>query len=246
MLVLEHFSRVMGCESAGQPRGRARASSWRRRVLARFAGIHALVAAAACSGGQASEQDGLGDMRGPDAGASTSDATIESTAVAEGCACGTPGATATCPGAKIHVGTRTICPPGVRVCAGGIWGACLPTDVGAAGISSVTQDYESTCAGATHVRWGSLVLQGQAPGNSQVGVGVQVANTQAELNAEAYQLVAAFDANVPWSPIDVEASLGAAGVEPGSFLRVTVLRMPSANGTMPTVTWNQAWDCVTP
>ena len=153
-----------------------------------------------------------------------------------------------CPGAKIQVGNRTICPPGVRICRGGVWGACLATDVGA-GLTSQTQDYSSTCAGGTKVRWGLLTLDGQTPGNSTVGVGLQTATTSAGLDAEAYQLVAAFDASAahPWGAIDVGAVLAALGQDPGaSFLRVTMLLSPASDGTVPTVQFNLARACIGP
>jgi hypothetical protein len=99
------------------------------------------------------------------------------------------------------------------------------------------------------VRWGLLTLDGQTPGNATIGVGLQTAATSAGLDAEAYQLVAAFDATSPqpWGPIDVGAALTALGQDPGaSFLRVTMLLSPASDGTMPTVQFSQARACVGP
>jgi hypothetical protein len=149
-----------------------------------------------------------------------------------------------CPGIKIHVGSRTICPPGVRICSGGVWGACLSTDVSNA--SSETQDYQSSCAAGTQVRWGALTLQGQIPGDALVAIGIQSSDSPSGLDSQGYQLVAAFDASLPWTPIDTGAILAAAGQSPGPLLRVTVLLVPASGGAIPTVSLQQAWDCVSP
>jgi hypothetical protein len=162
----------------------------------------------------------------------------------EGCPCDAEGAMTTCPGVKIHVGNETICPPGVRICQGGMWGACLPTDVGRA--SSQTQDYQSTCTAGTQVRWGSLTLDGQIPGDAVVGVGIQTSDSHAGLDAESYQLVGAFDASLPLRALDTGTLLALMGRTPGSLLRVTIILMPASDGSMPTVTWNQGFDCVNP
>jgi hypothetical protein len=92
-----------------------------------------------------------------------------------------------------------------------------------------------------------LTIQGYAPGDSTIGVGVQTGATLLQLDNETYALVAGFDgqARVPWPSLDVSAELGAKGLASGSMLRVTVLLTPAtATGASPMATWQQASTCV--
>jgi hypothetical protein len=183
----------------------------------------------------------------PDGGGPSPSAAGACVAPAEGCPCPAAGMQVQCLGPKIRMGNVTSCPPGVRVCQSGRWGACLGTAVHS-GFAELKQDYESQCTSGTQVVWGMLSLQGVTPQDSTVGVGIQTAQTESALDDGSYSLVAGFDANsgFPWPAIDVGAALSALGRPSGPWLRVTVLLTPASGGAQPIATWQQDSSCSPP
>ncbi len=204
-----------------------------------------MFAAPACGGAPdaGTKQDGLGASTtvtpsvGPSLGcASPSD----------GCPCAAEGAEVACKGPKIQSGNYTSCQPGVRFCTGGVWGACIGKTL-YQNVDSLTQDYVSPCAAGTEVRWASLKLQGYAPEDSRIDVAVQSADSPSHLDTAPLMRAGSFDneAQSPWTGIDVNRVLTAAGHGSAPFLRVTVsLVRASRNATSPSVAWQQGSECV--
>jgi hypothetical protein len=196
-----------------------------------------------------SDLNNLGRDSGSGSGASSgSSVPQQCTGLREGCLCSPSGASAACTAPKVQIGTHEICPPGVMVCTGGYWGACVATDISTA-VTSQVQDYESTCTLGTHVQWSPLGLTGQVPTGATIVIGLQSAPSKALLDQEAYEVAGTFDAQSPqpWQPIDVPMSLSSAGQDPlGVYLRVTALLTPTAGGQMPIVSFAQSFVCVNP
>jgi hypothetical protein len=115
-------------------------------------------------------------------------------------------------------------------------------------VDAVTQDYTSPCAPGTHVRWGSLTIQGETPGGSEIAVAVQTANTETVLDVTPADLVGAFDGATTssWKGIDVGAALAENGLDSGQLLRVT-LRLIRASSSSPSpvvMSFQQGSQCV--
>jgi hypothetical protein len=165
----------------------------------------------------------------------------------ENCPCTDDGLTVQCTGPKIQVGNYTSCLPGVRVCMSGTWSACVGRTV-YQDVDTVTQDYTSPCGAGQTVRWGALTIQGDTPGDSQIDVAVQSANSEAALDAGQPTLIGALDgtSTAPWSGIDVGSALANDQLGSGSLLRVTLrlVRTAPSNPSPVVMSFQQATTCV--
>jgi hypothetical protein len=204
-----------------------------------------------CGGGPDSRalQDGVGTSA---AKSTTSDGMPPASPVAcavasEGCPCPRDGETVRCAGPKIHTGNYTSCEPGSRECTQGTWGPCIGKMV-YQNADTLTEDYVSPCQAGTAVKWGATTLQGLTPGDSHIDLGVQTADTVAELASAPVVHVATFDGptNSTWTSADVDALLAASGHAPASRLRITLALVRSSPGGSPpmVVDWRQAMTCV--
>ena len=179
----------------------------------------------------------------PAAGTTTAACTTPS----ENCPCSDDGLTVQCTGPKIQVGDYTSCLPGVRVCMSGTWSACVGRTV-YQDVDTVTQDYTSPCAAGQAVRWGALSIQGDTPGDSQIAVAVQTANSEAALDEGQPTLIGALDATstASWSGIDVASALANDQLGSGNLLRVTLrlIRTAPSNPSPVVMSFQQATTCV--
>jgi hypothetical protein len=220
--------------------------SFRESLWASMSLAAIVVSTAACGNGPAESSD-LRDGVGTSSEETSASLDVGCSAPSENCPCDVEGLTVQCNGPKIHQGNYTSCLPGVRVCMGKAWGACVTRTL-YQDVDALTQDYTSPCAPGTHVRWGALTLQGFTPDGSQIDIGAQTSDTLAGLDAAPSDLVGAFDgdASAPWENIDVGAALSTQGIGSGQMLRVTVrLVRASPSAASPSVmSWQQASSCV--
>jgi hypothetical protein len=182
----------------------------------------------------------------PSSGAATPAAAACATP-SENCPCTDDGLTVECTGPKIKVGNYTSCLPGVRVCMSGTWSACVGRTV-YQDIDTVTQDYTSPCAAGQTVHWGALSIQGDTPGDSQIAVAVQTANSQAALDEGQPTLIGALDgtSTASWNGIDVASALANDHLGSGNVLRVTLqlIRTAPSNPSPVVMSFQQATTCV--
>jgi hypothetical protein len=133
------------------------------------------------------------------------------------------------------------------VCMSGTWSACVGRTV-YQDVDTVTQDYTSPCGAGQTVRWGALTIQGDTPGDSQIDVAVQSANSEAALDAGQPTLIGALDgtSTAPWSGIDVGSALANDQLGSGSLLRVTLrlVRTAPSNPSPVVMSFQQATTCV--
>jgi hypothetical protein len=216
-------------------------SCWMLFALAAAAG-----STSACSNGQANP-GAMEDETSAVSQPSSAPAASACSTPSENCPCDDDGLTVQCTGPKVHVGDYTSCIPGVRVCMSGSWGACVGRSV-YQDIDSVTQDYTSPCAAGTTVRWGALSIQGDTPGDSQIAVAVQTANSEGALDAAQPVLIGGLDgaSTAAWSGIDVGAALANDGLGSGKLLRVTLqlVRASSSSPSPVVMSFQQATTCV--
>ena len=168
-------------------------------------------------------------------------------APSENCPCADDGLTVQCTGPKIQVGDYTSCLPGVRVCMSGTWSACVGRAV-YQDVDTVTQDYTSPCGAGQTVHWGALTVQGDTPGDSQIAVAVQTANSESALDEGQPTLIGALDgtSTAPWSGIDVGSALANDHLGSGNLLRVTLrlVRSAPSNPSPVVMSFQQATTCV--
>ncbi len=165
----------------------------------------------------------------------------------ENCPCADDGLTVQCTGPKIQVGNYTSCLPGVRVCMSGTWSACVGRAV-YQDVDTVTQDYTSPCAAGQTVHWGALTIQGDTPGDSQIAVAVQTANSEEALDESQPTLIGGLDGSntAAWSGIDVGSALTNDQLGSGKLLRVTLrlIRTAPSNPSPVVMSFQQATTCV--